>query len=186
MPPQVLLLDKALDNHFISRIWNGWRLWHLKIFIDIYINKYHIFFSERHPQNTKQASIDDGCLQPLIPSGNLKIIVALLKHNEICGTTWFVLLKKLFTRSKNVRRLFRIFLSISKDYFEQCKVRAYWREVQLTFATGFGIGCLGISEIGHAGTTELSFLIVQEEIRMLTGKDWPDFLPVDFALFRMN
>jgi hypothetical protein len=52
-------------------------------------------------------------------------------------------------------------------------------------------GCLDISEIGHAGTTELSFLIVQEEIRMLTGKgalsqDWPDFLPVDFALLRKN
>jgi RNase P/RNase MRP subunit POP5 len=44
---------------------------------------------------------------------------------------------------------------------------------------------------GHVGTTKASSLIVQEEIRRLTGKgalsqDWPDFLHVDFALFRKN
>jgi hypothetical protein len=46
-------------------------------------------------------------------------------------------------------------------------------------------------EIGHVGTTKASTLIVQEEIRRLTGRgvlsqDWPDFRPVDFALFRKN
>jgi len=46
-------------------------------------------------------------------------------------------------------------------------------------------------EIGHVGMTKLSSLIVQEEIRRLTGRgaqsqDWPDFLQVDLALFRKN
>jgi hypothetical protein len=46
-------------------------------------------------------------------------------------------------------------------------------------------------EIGHVGTTKASSLIVQEEIRRLTGRgalsqDWPDFLHVDFALLRKN
>jgi hypothetical protein len=46
-------------------------------------------------------------------------------------------------------------------------------------------------EIGHDGTTKLSSLSVQEEILMLTmrgaqSQDWPDFLQVDFALFRKN
>ena len=53
------------------------------------------------------------------------------------------------------------------------------------FFEGFG------EEMGHAGTTKASSLLVQEEIRRLTGKgalsqDWPDFLHIDFALFRKN
>jgi hypothetical protein len=46
-------------------------------------------------------------------------------------------------------------------------------------------------EIGHVRTTKLFSLVVQEEIRMLIergalSQDWPDFLQVDFALFRKN